>query len=61
MDREHGREQDAASGEEMIDQGPSYSSSFNESTPGEIAENRGESLETEESKGDTTPGELEGP
>ncbi len=60
MDRERGREQDAASGEETIDQGPSYSSSYNESTPGEVAETRQESLETEEPHDDAAPGQLEG-
>ena len=36
----------------MEDQGPSYSSSYNESTPGEITENRRAGMLEEESRGE---------
>jgi hypothetical protein len=44
-----GRDEDQAT-LPMDDQGPSYSSSYNESTPGEITENRRQSLNQEQSE-----------
>ncbi len=49
---DHERETQDAEGMQMGDQGPSYSSSYNESTPGEIIENRRTSLQEEEVAGD---------
>ncbi len=46
------RESEETEGMQMGDQGPSYSSSYNESTPGEITENRRTSLREEEVAGD---------
>ncbi len=43
----------------MDDQGPSYSSSYNESTPGEIVQNRQSSLHDEEATGDDNSGGSE--
>jgi hypothetical protein len=51
-DSEDERETQNTEGRQMGDQGPSYSSSYNESTPGEIIENRRTSLREEEASGD---------
>ncbi len=56
------KEQEAEGSERplaMHDQGPTYSSSYNESTPGEIEENRRYSLREQEAEGKAGAGGSE--